>query len=61
MVRLGGEARYRKCTCGAVVRFGTENPKDSGRCMYCHQKEENMFMATVTEYAKWRKKNTNAR
>jgi hypothetical protein len=59
-MRSHQEARYRKCTCGAVLRFGNESPS-LGRCMYCRQKEEQMEIAKVTDYVKWRKRNTNAR
>lgn len=55
------EARYLKCTCGAVLHFGAETSRNSGRCMYCNQKEEKMTPTSVSNYVNWKKRNRNSR
>jgi len=51
------EARYRRCTCNAVLRFGPDIAWDTGKCSYCNQKEREMTAATVRDYDRWKKRN----
>lgn len=59
--RVMTENRYVQCTCGAVLHFGVETEFGKARCMYCQQKEDRMSGVTVSEYVRWRKRNTTNR